>query len=303
MKKKADIKTTEAETKKKRENGCELKKNFVSRSSVFKKLVSKGSRQGFLTLNEITKAFANEIFSQEQMEQIFLTLENFNIEIVEKKKNKTTFVKKKASKASSMDFGSVTDPVKMYLREMGLVTLLSREDEVFIAKKIENGEQNVLKALIGTSIGVNEITELGEKVRNEGLRTRYILKDIDEADAYALPRYCKVLSHLFKCMIRLFAYSETHPDNLFLPGRQCRKDLPGLLRKIYFHCGIGGEDKFFVFNEISQVAVLLLSDRSFKGYRLPCDFHHFPNFFNRYLHLRGYLLRRRLPPKFLNKIS
>jgi len=66
---------------------------------------------------------------------------------------------------------------------MGLVTLLSREDEVSIAKKIEYGEQAVLKALIGTTIGVGKIIELGEKVRNEGLRTRYILRDIDEGDS------------------------------------------------------------------------------------------------------------------------
>jgi RNA polymerase primary sigma factor len=65
---------------------------------------------------------------------------------------------------SVSDFGSVTDPVKMYLREMGMVTLLSREGEVEIAKKIEQGEQDVLKALLETSLGVKYILEFGDLI-------------------------------------------------------------------------------------------------------------------------------------------
>ncbi len=53
-----------------------------------------------------------------------------------------------------VDFGTVADPVKMYLREMGFVTLLSREGEVEIAKEIEAGEQEVLRAMIDSEIGV-----------------------------------------------------------------------------------------------------------------------------------------------------
>ena len=60
----------------------------------------------------------------------------------------------------------MTDPVKMYLREMGLVTLLSREGEVEIAKKIEAGEQDVLKALLETTLGVDFILELGARIEN-----------------------------------------------------------------------------------------------------------------------------------------
>ncbi len=75
----------------------------------------------------------------------------------------------------------------MYLREMGLVTLLSREGEVTIAKKIEAGEQEILKALIDTTIGVECILELGRKIENGELRPRRVLRDvreIEEGDAY-----------------------------------------------------------------------------------------------------------------------
>ncbi len=80
------------------------------------------------------------------------------------------------------DFGTVTDPVKMYLREMGLVTLLSREGEVEIAKKIEAGEQEVLRALLETSIGVESILSLGGHIEVGELRPKHVLRDVDEGD-------------------------------------------------------------------------------------------------------------------------
>jgi len=82
------------------------------------------------------------------------------------------------------DLGGVTDPVKMYLREMGMVTLLTREGEVEIAKKIELGEQEVLKCLLETQIGVDRILSLGEQIENALIRPKHVLRDIDEGDAY-----------------------------------------------------------------------------------------------------------------------
>jgi RNA polymerase primary sigma factor len=73
----------------------------------------------------------------------------------------------------------------MYLREMGLVTLLSREGEVVIAKKIEAGEQEVLRALLESTSGVESIIDLGENIEDGALRPKYVLRDIDEGDTYA----------------------------------------------------------------------------------------------------------------------
>ncbi len=97
-----------------------------------------------------------------------------------------TPTKKKAKagddEPSATEFGTVTDPVKMYLREMGLVTLLSREGEIEIAKKIEGGEQEVLKAMLGTTIAVDGILELAGKIEQGKLRPKHVLRDIDEGD-------------------------------------------------------------------------------------------------------------------------
>jgi RNA polymerase primary sigma factor len=72
----------------------------------------------------------------------------------------------------------------MYLREMGMVTLLSREGEVEIAKKIEAGEQEVLRALLDTTTGVECILRLGEQIESGVLRPKYVLRDVDEGETY-----------------------------------------------------------------------------------------------------------------------
>lgn len=152
------------------------------------KLISKGKQRGFLTYDEINKALPDDMLS-EQIDETLIMFDDHDIEIIDEKKNKLPAKVKKVKIAhtSVSDYGSVTDPVKMYLREMGLVTLLSREGEVVIAKEIEAGEQEILKALIDTTIGVKCILELGRKIENGELRPRRVLRDvreIEEGDAY-----------------------------------------------------------------------------------------------------------------------
>ncbi|MGD8549246.1 MAG: RNA polymerase sigma factor RpoD [Desulfobacterales bacterium] len=172
------------------------------------KLISKGKQRGFLTYDEINKALPDDFLS-EQIDETLIMFDDHDIEIIDEKKNKLPVkVKKvKISDTSVSDYGSVTDPVKMYLREMGLVTLLSREGEVVIAKEIEAGEQEILKALIDTTIGVKCILELGRKIENGELRPRRVLRDvreIEEGDAYVeesiqIENYLKTV-HLIKAI-------------------------------------------------------------------------------------------------------
>ena len=144
-----------------------------------------------MSYDEINKALPEEMFSTEQMDDTLILFDKMNVKIVDEEKQNILTVKKKvagktdrAKSGSVSEFSSVTDPVKMYLREMGMVTLLSREGEVEIAKKIEAGEQNVLKALLETTIGVNCIFELGDHIEKGELRPKHVLRDIDEGDTY-----------------------------------------------------------------------------------------------------------------------
>lgn len=147
------------------------------------KLISKGKKQGFLTYDEINKALPDDMLSLDQIDETLIMLNDLDIEIIDEKKNKLARVKKiKVSTPPASDFGTVTDPVKMYLREMGLVTLLSREGEVVIAKEIEAGEQEILRALIDIPIAVECILELGGKIENGELRLKQILRDVRDMD-------------------------------------------------------------------------------------------------------------------------
>ncbi len=156
-----------------------------------KELIARGSKQGYLTYDEINEVIPEDMLSTEQIEETLMLFDDHDIEIVDEKSLKKSIQAKKRKEArlkerqrAVADFGSVTDPVKMYLREMGLVTLLSREGEVEIAKKIEAGEQEVLRALLDTTTGVESIIDLGSQIEVGELRPKYVLRDIDEGDTY-----------------------------------------------------------------------------------------------------------------------
>ncbi|MGB5987934.1 MAG: RNA polymerase sigma factor RpoD [Desulfobacterales bacterium] len=160
-------------------------------------LIAKGKKQGYLTYDEINNTLPDALLSAERIDETLLRFEALNIEVsdgeagpiitagkkaTEEAKEGKKNGKKSGAKSSATDYGSVTDPVKMYLREMGLVTLLSREGEVVIAKKIEKGERAVLRALIDTTTGVNCLIEVGEQIEAGRLRPKYVMRDIDEGD-------------------------------------------------------------------------------------------------------------------------
>jgi RNA polymerase primary sigma factor len=184
-----------------------------------KALIQKGKAQGSLTYDEINEALPNEMMSSEMIDDTLMMFDDMDIEIIETGERKTRKAQSPAKKetpgkaVSVSDFGSVTDPVKMYLREMGMVTLLSREGEVEIAKKIEEGEQDVLKALLETSLGVKYILEFGELIEKGALRPKHVLRDVDEGDAYVdemvqIENFLGTISAIHKVNDEIKAYRE-----------------------------------------------------------------------------------------------
>ncbi len=170
-------------------SGAQQKSAKKLSKKAIKELILKGKKQGYLTYEEINTVLPGDMLNSEQFDETLIMLGDLDIEVVAeinpKSEDSLTKVQEKAKEGYSVsDFGSVTDPVKMYLREMGMVTLLSREGEVEIAREIEAGEQDVLKALLETTIGINTVLELGRDIENEKLRPKHVLRDIDEGDTY-----------------------------------------------------------------------------------------------------------------------
>jgi RNA polymerase primary sigma factor len=177
-------KTVQSQTEIAEENG-------KSTRVALRELIDKGRKKGFLTYEELNEALPEDMLTPEQLDDTLMMFDDNDIEVVDEKAIKKAIQQKASAEgkqegegSGSGDFGSVTDPVKMYLREMGMVTLLSREGEVEIAKKIEAAEQEVLRALLDTQTGVNCILELGRNIEIGELRPKYVLRDIDEGDTY-----------------------------------------------------------------------------------------------------------------------
>src|SRR6056297_529074 len=149
-----------------------------------KSLIAKGKKQGKLTYEEITAAIAEKEIPPEMMDDVLMYIDELNIAIkrTDKPEDKKQKKKDTETKKTTPDMGSVNDTVKMYLREMGLVTLLSREGEIEIAKKIEAGEQEALRGMLETTIGVDSIIALADNIETGNLRPKFVLKDVDEGD-------------------------------------------------------------------------------------------------------------------------
>jgi len=172
-------------------NEITVAKTPASTIKAVKQLLAKGKKQGYLTYDEINELIPEEMLSPEQIDETLIMFDENEIEVIDEKTEKKLMTQKKErgkrivrEKFADTDFGTVTDPVKMYLREMGLVTLLSREGEVEIAKKIEAGEQEVLHALLETTTGSENIIGLGEEIEKENIRPKNVLRDVDEGDTY-----------------------------------------------------------------------------------------------------------------------
>ncbi|MDY6850954.1 MAG: RNA polymerase sigma factor RpoD [Thermodesulfobacteriota bacterium] len=159
-----------------------------------KRLISVGKEKGFLTYEELNNALPPDLVSSEQVDDMMMIFDEMDIQIVDGvhmvKASKKTPAKMKEKQGASAKVADepetrITDPVKMYLREMGLVSLLTREGEVEIAKRIEVGEQKVIEAILETPMGVVEILALGEKLGSGDLRLKEVVTDADEEDSLA----------------------------------------------------------------------------------------------------------------------
>ncbi len=119
------------------------------------------------------------------------------------------------------DSAAPVDPVRMYLRKMGLVALLTREGEVEISKRMEEGQRRVLQVVLNSSIAIEEILNLGDELRKEKIRVKEVVKDIDEEDVefdeqWHVERVCKAIDkvrRLWKDQEKVAEKLETKPSD------------------------------------------------------------------------------------------
>ncbi len=147
----------------------------------FKRLLDKGNHRGFITYEELGKSLGKRHFSQDNVEKAFMYIFDDKICLVEKKSDYRLSKKKESAslggeKSKSEDKSD--DPIRMYLREMGGVELLSREGEIAIAKRIEVGKDVMINGLFQSPIAAKKVFEWKEKLEKGELLIREII-DID----------------------------------------------------------------------------------------------------------------------------
>ena len=158
-----------------------------------KQLIDLGKEKGFLTYEEVNDLLPPDIVSSDQIDDVMSMFGDMDIEIVDSaQKVKIPKIKmdleeeeEHEGEQDEVEFepgtlGRTSDPVRMYLREMGSVSLLTREGEVEIAKRIEVGERDVASVILNTPITVKEVVFLGERLRKMQIGAIEISKEVEE---------------------------------------------------------------------------------------------------------------------------
>jgi len=160
-----------------------------------KQLLAIGREKGVLTIDEVNNLTPAHIKTPDDIEAWFETFSSSGIEVIGSSatEDEADIVVASSSRRSSRSIENIipsegsalvstTDPVRMYLRKMGSVSLLTREGEVEIAKRIEEGERRVLQVVLASPIAVGEISKLGELLRKGDIRVKDVIRDYFDED-------------------------------------------------------------------------------------------------------------------------
>ena len=160
---------------------------------LIKELVSDGREKGFVTIDEINESLGDETPSPKQLEKIFNIFAEMDIEVIDSEK-KMDIVSDQTDSATELDNetgelnldpgidNSTDDPVRMYLREMGSIQLLSRDGEVEVAKRIEKGNADLIDIFSGSKLILLYLQNLTKHLKNKKIKARHVISGLDEDD-------------------------------------------------------------------------------------------------------------------------
>ncbi|HEX5816140.1 MAG TPA: RNA polymerase sigma factor region1.1 domain-containing protein, partial [Methylomirabilota bacterium] len=164
------------------------------------RLISMGKQKGFLTYDEVNDALPSDIVSLDQLDDIMMMFGQMDIEVVdsakagrlpsevgrERQQATATVDDDDDGPAEPIDLtpgpvGRTEDPVRLYLREMGRVALLTREGEIALAKRIEEGKNQVTVAILSTNLALERFRELRELLRRGDISIKEVV-DVNEEE-------------------------------------------------------------------------------------------------------------------------
>jgi RNA polymerase primary sigma factor len=191
-----------------------------------RELIAMGKAKGFLTHDDVNEHMPESTLSSDQMDDWLSAFSDEGIEVVDSSPKVKVPAEKAheaaadeeeddaddddevaANKEEAKDeedgdgYSTSIDPVRMYLRKMGAVSLLTREGEIEIAKRMEEGERRVLQVVLNSPVAIEEILTLSDKLRGQTIRVKDVVKDADEEDAefdeqWHVERVCKAIDRV-----------------------------------------------------------------------------------------------------------
>ena len=149
-------------------------------------IISIDGDKGYLPFDEVNDIPTNDIVSSDQIDDVLMMFDEMDIDVVEDQqglKSEGERILNKEEEGEELDVGSLgraSDPVRMYLREMGSVSLLTRDGEVEIAKRIESGKREILSIVLNWPMAVKEVIHLGQAIKGGKVDLRDVTDEIDE---------------------------------------------------------------------------------------------------------------------------
>jgi len=232
-------------------------------------LIQLSREKGFLTVQEINAHLPEDISDAEDIENVVNILENLEIDIldedeVERYKQKIDETEEEKARTSNMD--SLDDPVRMYLKQMGQVPLLSRDEEVEISKRIENAEASAQDALFSTSFTLPYQIHLVGKLLARTDRFDRIVSDkkVDSREAYfkLLPKYLAQLEELESTIAKAWkdwqqAQTDLSKKRAFNRFNSAQDQLKPIMKKLFFKLKIFEEFIEQITPDLKQIEAAL----------------------------------------------
>jgi RNA polymerase primary sigma factor len=160
-----------------------------------KQLIALGKENGFITFDEINEILPEDVLTSELLDEVMMLLAQLKIDVIDNKNKKSSIFTPPDEDDDDADSDLVSDdeevekeslatddPVRLYLREMGNIPLLSREEEVEVAKEIEEGQKKVIKSVLSFPMTAQEIMDIAENIKNGEMRLKDIINLDDDLD-------------------------------------------------------------------------------------------------------------------------
>ena len=170
---------------------------LMKREQDVKRLIDLGKEKGYLTYDQVNDMLSPDAVSPEQLDDVMSIFGEMDIEVVDANQRVALSAQTEEGAGDEPEdaevvydaevdiAGKTGDPVRMYLREMGNVSLLSRDGEVEIAKKIEEGEGVVMGHVLSCSVVVQHVLELGERIERGEIRAHEVIRGVEAEGEYS----------------------------------------------------------------------------------------------------------------------